>query len=315
MPRSGTKLLRGLLNQSPGIRVLDVETNFFPFFVRWVGEHGEPHDAEQFERLHAALSTAPYFAHRQGEPFSWRTWRAWCERCDAGGLFEGFVRCETGLRREDPVMWGDKSPAYIRHMELLLEHFPNARIVHIVRDVRDYCVSIRKAWRKDVRRAAHLWARDVAVAHRICMQHPQRCIEVRYEELLQSPEAQMRRLCAFLDLQYCDAMMRLHRRAEPRRESSSDAPAAATEIVRNNFGKFTQQLTARDIRAIEALAFDTMRALGWQPLYARRRRNMSRMEEGLRRLKDGVHLVCRGKGALGLGGALRFHLSHGRLAH
>ena len=34
MPRSGTKLLRGLLNQHPRIRIPDFETEFAPFLVR-----------------------------------------------------------------------------------------------------------------------------------------------------------------------------------------------------------------------------------------------------------------------------------------
>jgi hypothetical protein len=35
MPRSGTKLLRGLLEQHPRVRVPTIETEFFPFLVRW----------------------------------------------------------------------------------------------------------------------------------------------------------------------------------------------------------------------------------------------------------------------------------------
>jgi hypothetical protein len=314
MPRSGTKHLRGLLNHSPGMRVLYIETNIYPFLARWVSEHGEPHEEGVFERLYEALRNAPYFSQRAADrPFSWQEWRQWCATCDAGGLFEGFVRYETGTRRDEHVMWGDKSPAYIRHIDLLLQHFPDARIVHIVRDVRDHCVSMRRAWHKDVRRAAYQWGRDVAAAHRTCIAQPQRCIEVSYENLLRTPQTELSRLCAFLDLQYSDAMTRLHKPAEPAR--GGGRPEGATEIVQNNFGKYMQRLRPREIRDVESLAFDTMRALGMQPLYARRQRSMGRIEQTLRRLKDAVHLVSNARGKLGLGGALRFHLTHGRLAH
>ena len=42
MPRSGTKLLRGLLEQHPRVRVPTIETEFFPFLVRWVQQRGIP---------------------------------------------------------------------------------------------------------------------------------------------------------------------------------------------------------------------------------------------------------------------------------
>ena len=59
MPRSGTKLLRELLNQSPSIRIMDIETDFFPFLVRWIEAHGEPRDPESWEKNNLALRPAP----------------------------------------------------------------------------------------------------------------------------------------------------------------------------------------------------------------------------------------------------------------
>jgi hypothetical protein len=309
MPRSGTKLLRGLLNQSPAIEILDIETDFLPFIVRWVSERGPVQTDEQFAALYEAMREAPYFVYRKARPsFSPAEWRKWCDRYDAGGLFEGFLRLETGTARDQNRLCGDKSPGYIRHIDMIREHFPDARVVHIVRDVRDYCVSIRKAWNKDVRRAAYLWGRDVGIAHRQCRADPQRCLELSYEDLLSSPETQMRRLCDFLSIDFVAAMTSLNRPVENRGD------ATGTEIVRTNTGKFTQRLSRREILDIESLAFDTMHTLGLRPLYAHRQRTMSAAELQLRRIKDGAWLVARGQTKLGIAGALRFHLNHGRLA-
>ena len=309
MPRSGTKLLRGLLNQSTRVQILDIETDFLPFIVRWVSERGPVQTSEQFAALYGAMRNGPYFVHRKAHtPFSPDEWRRWCHRYDAAGLFEGFVRYETDTARDQNRLWGDKSPSYIRHIELLREHFPDARIIHIVRDVRDYCVSIHKAWNKDVRRAAYLWGRDVGIAHQQCRADPERCLELRYEDLLRSPEAQMRRLCEFLSIDFAPAMTRLNRPVESRGD------ARGVDIAQTNSGKFMERLSAREIRDIEALAFDTMCMLGLRPAYSQGRRSMSAIELKLRRVKDGVALVARGKMKLGFAGALRFHLNRGRLA-
>lgn len=310
MPRSGTKLLRGLLNQHPRVRVPDIETDFFPFLVRWVRENGRPDSEAAFARLFEALSGATYFAFRRPDAiFSRRAWRSHCRgRYDAAGLFEGFIRYEVDAPSSSDIIWGDKSPAHIRHIGLLLEHFQDARVVHIVRDVRDYCVSIRKAWNKDVRRAAFQWGRDVAAAHRLCLADPAHCIEIRYEELLRSPEAEMRRLCRFLDIGFSDAMLRLQQPAENRGDATG-----SVEIVRNNSRKFADQLTHREIAGIESLALNTMRVLDYQPLYAERQRSLSSVEQRLRRIKDGVQLVLHGARTRGFANAFRFYLSHLRV--
>lgn len=312
MPRSGTKLLRGLLTQHSRIHMPDIETDFFPFLVRHVRDNGAPANEAAFERLFAALSGATYFSYRalRNPPFSWREWRRECAgRYDAAGLFEGFIRYETGCERAGGGVWGDKSPAYVRHGELLLEQFPQARMVHIVRDVRDYCISVHKTWRKDMRRAAHEWARDVARAHSLCRQQPQRCIEVSYEDLLQRPEAVIQRLTTFLGLESAgDAMMRLARPVEVRGDA-----AGRTEIMRDNFSKYAQRLTPRRIRAIETLAFDTMQLVGYRPLYATRQRHLSPLQQRMLRLKDGASLLAHSARKQGLASALRFHLSHARL--
>jgi hypothetical protein len=312
MPRSGTKLLRGLLTQHSRIHMPDIETDFLPFLVRHVREHGVPESEAGFAQLFAALGGATYFTYRalRNPPFSWQAWRTECDgRYDAAGLFEGFIRYETGCARASGDIWGDKSPSYVRYGELLFEHFPDARLVHIVRDVRDYCISINKTWRKDMRRAAHEWSRDVARAHRLCRSQPERCIEVAYEDLLRTPEAVMQRLLIFLGLDPSgESMLRLSRPVEVR-----GAAAGRTEIMRDNFSKFAERLTPRRIRVIEALAFDTMHLVGYRPLHATRQKHLGPLQQRVLRLKDGASLLAHSARKQGLASALRFHLSHARL--
>jgi hypothetical protein len=310
MPRSGTKLLRGLLNRHPRVRIPDIETDFFPFLVTWVAKNGEPATDAAFAELFEQMRGATYFTFRRdAQPFIWKEWQAHCPNFNAAGLFEGFIRYETGATRSDGVIWGDKSPSYVRHIKLLLDHYPAARVIHIIRDVRDYCVSMRQAWNKDIRRAAYQWGHDVGVAHPICVANSQRCIEIRYEELLQDPEPQMRRLSDFLGIEFTPEMTQLKRPAEQRGDATGQV-----EIVRTNFSKFGERLSAREVRDVEALAYDTMRLLGYSPTRATQQRRMLRVEQKIRRVRDAAHLVLRGARGRGFAHALKFHLSHVRLS-
>lgn len=312
MPRSGTKLLRGLLSKHPRIRILAAETDFIPFIDEWVQRHGRPVTLQAFEQLANALRGANYFNFRPTArgPFDWQRWRAACNgHFDVGGLFEGFARYELNAGRGEGAIWADKSPAYIRHVPLLLKHFPTARILHIVRDVRDHSVSMRNAWGKDIRRSAWRWGQDVLAAHRHCVTMPERCLEVKFEDLLQQPELQMRRICLFLDLEFFAGLTELSQSVERRGYA-----AGRTEIVRDNFRKFESRLTPREIASIESLAWNGMRALGYRPVRATGPTQMSPLMQRVLQLKDGAHLVANGMARRGVAAAIRFHATHRRMA-
>lgn len=312
MPRSGTKLLRGLINQHPRIRILAAETDFLPFIDQWVRQHGSPVTPAAFEQFSAAMSGANYFNFRPKVrgPFRWQDWRTACNgHFDVGGLFEGFARYELDLERGEGTIWADKSPAYIRHVPLMLKHFPTARILHIVRDVRDHCVSMRNAWGKDIRRSAWRWGQDVLTAHRHCVNMPERCLEVKFEELLQQPDLQMRRICQFLGLEFTVDLAQLKQSVEQRGYA-----AGRTEIMRDNCSKFESRLTRRELVAIESLAWHTMQALGYRPVLAPKQAQLSLLMQQVLKLKDGARLVANGMSTRGIGAAIRFHATHSRMA-
>lgn len=311
MPRSGTKLLRGLLSKHPRIRILAAETDFLPFIEAWVQRHGSPASPEAFQRFAATMQDANYFNfRRQPTPFRWQAWRTACNgHFDVPGLFEGFVRYETEAGHGSGLIWADKSPAYIRHIPLVLKHFPAARIVHIVRDVRDHCVSMRNTWNKDVRRSAWRWGQDVLAAHRQCLKAPEHCLEVKFEQLLQDPELQMRRICSFLDLDFSPDLMELAQSVERRGYA-----AGRTDIMRDNFRKFENRLTPREIAAIESLAWHAMQALGYAPMIALKQTRLSPLMQQLLKLKDAAHLVANSMQRKGIAAAVRFHATHRRMA-
>jgi hypothetical protein len=311
MPRSGTKLLRGLLSKHPRIRILVAETDFLAFFEEWIRRHGRPASAEAFERFANELQSGNYFNfRRKPAPFRWQEWRDACNgHFDVGGLFEGFARYELDAERGSGLIWADKSPAYVRHIPLILRHFPGARIIHIVRDVRDHCVSMRNTWGKDLRRSAWRWGRDVLNAHRQCVSMTGHCLEVKFEQLLQDPELQMRRICLFLDLEFSADLTQLAQSVEGRGDA-----AGRTDIVRDNFSKFQSRLTPKEIAAIEALAWNAMQALGYKPLHATQQVDMSTTMQHLLRLKDAAHLIGAGINRKGVAAAFRFHTAHRRMA-
>lgn len=94
----------------------------------------------------------------------------------------------------------DKNPDYARRTAMIARLLPEARIIHVVRDGRDVAVSLVSAgrgWGRDwaprhVDQAAKRWRGDVLAVQGARL-GSDRCLEVRYEDLLTSgPEVLLR---------------------------------------------------------------------------------------------------------------------------
>jgi len=100
--------------------------------------------------------------------------------------------------------WGQKTPRFVRHTELLHEHFPQARFVHLVRDPR---AVVNSLIRSDVHRsnAYHgslRWRRDVSLGLATEERYPDHTTTVYYEDLVRNPEVSLQTILRFLELPF-----------------------------------------------------------------------------------------------------------------
>jgi hypothetical protein len=129
------------------------------------------------------------------------------------------IRCfyEMYAEKMGKPRWGDKTPYYLRKMDVIRELLPEARFVHVLRDGRAVALSIKDLWfgPSTIEECAEHWvqrideARDTAK----CLQH---YMEVRYEDLVREPESQLRRIAEFLELPFDPAMVRFHEHVDER---------------------------------------------------------------------------------------------------
>jgi hypothetical protein len=309
MPRSGTKLLRNLLNRHSRIAIPDVETEFLPWMAQHVGDFGDLKRQEHFDRFYERVTKAPFFIYRkdEGRCPSARRWQEACRAYDAAGLFEALVRIDVGAAPESSIIWGDKSPSYIRHIPLLASLYPDARFIHIVRDARDYCLSINKAWGKNMLRAAQRWADDIDAANQALRSSSNPHLLVRYEDLLAEPEEVLGRICVFLDIDFEPEMLSLDRPSENIGDTKGQ-----TRIVTDNLGKFKRNMTKRTLRRIEEIAGEVLKSHGYalvMPDLQQRRLNSYEMR--LAQVRDGWNLIQSArKERGGYWKALSFHLRY-----
>lgn len=285
MPRSGTKLLRDLLNRNPSISILPNETHFIPYLARRFGQYGDVSNRENFGRLFDDVRRATFFQRmeQRGVRFDEASWYQLLHgptlRDVLWAFFEHYARL-TGCR-----IVGDKTPDYVTQVPLLHSLFPDALFVHILRDPRDYALSMRQAWGKSVDRSVQRWKSQVRkyladVAAVGAAHH-----EVRYEDLIQVPRATLQAICSRLHVPFSESMLHLAAPAE----NLGDARGLLT-VDGRNAGKWRARLARQEIDRIESIAGRLMTEVGYPVDGRAGDTSPSSFMLGLQKLNDGVNL-------------------------
>ncbi len=106
-------------------------------------------------------------------------------------------------------VWIDHTPPNILNSLLLGEYYPNAKFIHLIRDPRGVAASaLRLAWGPNTPREFSTWW-AFHIAHGFAMeQHFQeRCLRVRYEDILSNPESSIQRICDFCEIAFHPNML------------------------------------------------------------------------------------------------------------
>jgi len=185
-PRSGTTLLRLVLDAHPSI-ACGPETHVLEDLARTLGDRAGQLQEFGFDRAF------------------------WLERVRT--FFGGFH--EEYARRRGKPRWADKTPGYVLLLDLIDELFPDAQIVHVLRDGHDVVASQREKWgyRPAFTCANGGWEEHVRAGRRFGARvgaTSGRYTEVRYERLVAEPEAVLRTLCDFLGEPFVPELLAYH---------------------------------------------------------------------------------------------------------
>jgi hypothetical protein len=100
----------------------------------------------------------------------------------------------------------EQTPWYGQEIEILNDLFPDAKYIHVVRDGRDVAISFTRTpwWHDDIGLNLERWHTEVArildLSSRIL--YPDQVLHVRYEDCVSQPEHELRRICAFLGVDF-----------------------------------------------------------------------------------------------------------------
>ena len=168
-------------------------------------------------------------------------------------------------------------------MRAIQRVLPEARFVHVIRDGRDVALSVLDRTVKDltVAAVAGRWQEKVSKARRDAprLKH---YLEIRYEDLILDPEATLREVCEFAEIDYDEAMLDYHERAgerleEMKRELPAEGGKTELSVERrmathaktreppdpNRVARWRTQMSAEDRAEFEETAGELLAELGY----------------------------------------------------
>jgi hypothetical protein len=110
--------------------------------------------------------------------------------------------------------WGDKDPGNMERLDRISRWFPACKVIHIVRDGRDACLSQQQQnfGIQDLFDCACAWREQVEWVRRIGgILGTERYFELRYEDLVTDAAPILEQLCRFLGVTYSPQMLEYHR--------------------------------------------------------------------------------------------------------
>ena len=258
-PRSGTTLLRNMLNRHPAIAICG-ETFFQHAVYKRRRRFGDLSDLQNRERL-----VSQYISTRalRNMGIDLRTLRETLlqDGTSYPALFLSLLRFYARARNK--VRYGEKTPQHAEFTETLCQWYPSAYVIHLVRDPRDTVASLlRMPWAPgSVIANARWWLRCNLSAWR--SRHRPQYWQVRYEELVTCPVRELGKICAFIGEDYSPLML------EPNWDPATNRPwfrRAEEPVTTSRIGRWREELTADEAGLVEWVVGRHMQTFGCEAL-------------------------------------------------
>jgi len=267
--RSGTTMLRLMLNRHSGLRV-PRESWFIMPLLDQLPSSG-PFSPEQKEAAFLIIRN-----HSR-----WKDWECpdeilektigQLDSPDLAGLVSAVFSHCSGMR--EGQRWGDKTPKYSMYADRIAALFPEAQFIHMVRDARDVFLSMKMAnWFGGTpRRIGNYWNATTGAALKLRNLGPTRYYEVHYENLVSDPEGELRSLCSFLNVSFEPEMLAFHETArhetapwERVLHAKTTRPPRAEDLQR-----WKRELSLLQVLCLESVTCSLMRKVDQRPRFGR----------------------------------------------
>jgi len=252
-PRSGTSLLSTMLGTHPNLAI-PYESHLYNGIYPAIRRYADFRHPRTRALLVAEILRTEHIRRWTPAPSLTETLET-ITRYDFHGIVDGLLRAWASSQGKS--RWGEKTPQHTLCWRTILPGFARMQVIHVIRDGRDVALSYKKAFfgPKHVYALAQRWQQYLAAAEEArAFMGDKAFLQVRYEDLLASPEQELRRICDFLGEEFSPAMLAYYQEYKTVPCEERNAANLRRPVMCENAGKWRAHMTQRELRIFEALA-------------------------------------------------------------
>jgi hypothetical protein len=282
--RSGTTLLGSMLGTHSHCLATPESKFNLTVFRNCIQDNGEVDAVAALGRIKEHWSFKIWGIDLDSTPVSEQNvWTSYSE------LMEWLVKkYGSKVGKAQPKIWVDHTPGNVTYAATLLRLFPQAKIIHLIRDGRAAASSVIKLdWGPNtVTKASRWWMEKVAYGLAAeSFFGPERVKQVRYENLILEPEAILKEICAFLQLEYQPEMVNGSGFRVPQYTSRQHTLVGQKPNV-ERLQAWQKELPPRQIEIFESIAANFLSSLGYGLLYGPSPRRMAKWERVMQEVQE-----------------------------
>jgi hypothetical protein len=263
VPRSGTTLVRMILNAHSRIGIAP-ETHFFPLFWRFRERYGDLYEDHNLKKFWEDFSRSKYFRDFRFSESSMIRESIFSGERSYKSIFETLLK--EYAQQHNKARWGEKTPDHLQFVDTILAFYPDAKIIHVIRDPRDVVLSFKKVpWGStDVFSTARLWNRYIDMSRNFGRDRSNSFLEMRYEDLVFKPEESIKTLCQFVDEKPEGKMLNFHRHTKEYVEKNEPWKEECLHpLTQSNVGKWRRELTRFEAQQVSVKCRSRMMEKGY----------------------------------------------------
>lgn len=185
-----------------------------------------------------------------------------------------YLSYKSQFPKEKILLIGDKNPIYTLFIPELLDIFPDAKFIHLVRDYRDTILSNSKNFKvKAISRLAQKWVDDNNYVLRQKEKNPESYLLVKYEDFVRNPIVESSKLCSFLNIEFDLGMINFSETIKKGTETAKEYsnvihelfPELLNKINTNQIDKWKLGLSVKKLQIAHYIAGKSALYYGYQP--------------------------------------------------
>lgn len=261
--RSGTSLLSRMLNQHSHLAV-PYESHLFNTFFPLLKYYGNLSEEKNRRRLISDILMTDVMN-------DWKPKLNITEILSSvkensfGGIFDSILT--TWASKNNKIRWGEKTPHHVDYWDKISQKWPCAKVIHIYRDGRDVALSLKNArfGPKTIYANAYYWKNYLERVNQLKNKiEPTKFFEMSYENLLENPETELKKLCDFLGEDFEQSMLEFYKNKNEYKTDDQNRQNLMKPVIKNNSEKWRTEMSKKELRVFEAISGNLLKEYGYE---------------------------------------------------